>query len=273
MDKSYIYQGMIVLCNGNPSLVMQKNDSTVTIMNMQDGDLAEVTYDDLFQTKDYPVFQQYNRSIREKQSRYSSKLVKNNDSFIFQDGSKVWFTSDTHFGHERVIRFCNRPWDTIEEMNRGLIENWNSCVQPDDTVFHLGDFCWGGSSEWTSILSQLNGHIHLILGNHDIKNIRQGYMKYFESVSFQSQILVEDQSIYLNHYPFLTYGGIYRDQPVWQLFGHIHSKQGKSGKDTMRAKHLLETQYDVGVDNNNYKPVNFNQVKEIITSQISQDYD
>lgn len=67
-------------------------------------------------------------------------------------------------------------------MNEVLIANWNCVVAQDDIVFHLGDFCLGGSSEWISILDRLNGKIYLILGNHDMKNIRQGYINRFESV-------------------------------------------------------------------------------------------
>ena len=91
------------------------------------------------------------------------------------DGSKVYFTSDTHFYHSNIIGFCKRPFKNVEDMNETLIENWNRVVGQDDIVFHLGDFCLGGSHEWTKILNRLNGKIYLILGNHDLKNIRQGY--------------------------------------------------------------------------------------------------
>lgn len=73
------------------------------------------------------------------------------------DGSKVFFTSDTHFYHGNVIRFCNRPFENVEMMNETIISNWNNTVGLDDTVFHLGDFCLGGSAEWTKILDRLNG--------------------------------------------------------------------------------------------------------------------
>ena len=68
------------------------------------------------------------------------------------DGSKVFFTSDTHFYHGNIIRFCNRPFEDVEMMNETIISNWNNTVGLDDTVFHLGDFCLGGSAEWTKIL-------------------------------------------------------------------------------------------------------------------------
>lgn len=123
------------------------------------------------------------------------------------DPEHTFFTSDTHFGHANIIRFCNRPFKNVEEMDEALIENWNQVVSEDDTVFHLGDFAFGGSSVWNSIIPRLNGHINLIIGNHDRKNLRQGYMSYFDMVVPQLQIEIEDNSIYLNHYPFLCYGG------------------------------------------------------------------
>jgi calcineurin-like phosphoesterase family protein len=71
---------------------------------------------------------------------------------LFQNkfpGENLFFTSDTHFFHEGIIRFCNRPFGSVEEMNETLIRNWNEKVPEDGTVFHLGDFAMGGSAEWS----------------------------------------------------------------------------------------------------------------------------
>ena len=187
------------------------------------------------------------------------------------DPEHTFFTSDTHFGHANIIRFCNRPFKNVEEMDEALIENWNQVVSEDDTVFHLGDFAFGGSSVWNSIIPRLNGHINLIIGNHDRKNLRQGYMSYFDIVVPQLQIEIEDNSIYLNHYPFLCYGGSYRG--VWQLFGHVHSGPQADGLDISRLRVLLPTQYDVGVDNNNFTPISYREVKEKIESQKNESLD
>ena len=104
------------------------------------------------------------------------------------DGNKVFFTSDTHFYHANIINFCKRPFANVETMNEALIENWNAVVGANDIVFHLGDFCFGGSAEWTNILNRLNGRIYLIVGNHDLKNLRKGYYKRFEEVVMQMHI-------------------------------------------------------------------------------------
>ena len=184
------------------------------------------------------------------------------------DGDKVFFTSDTHFYHSNIINFCGRPFKNVEVMNETLIANWNSVVGPDDIIFHLGDFCLGGSAEWINILNRLNGKIYLIVGNHDIKNLRQGYYSRFEHIAMQMHIEVGRQKIYLNHCPFLCYGGAYRD--TWQLFGHVHTSKQNTVIDAPRLHMLFPTQYDVGVDNNNFTPVSFELVKRIIERQVEQ---
>lgn len=183
------------------------------------------------------------------------------------EGSKVFFTSDTHFNHANIISFCNRPFKNVDEMNEVIIANWNSVVGIDDTVFHLGDFCLGGSAEWTKVLDRLNGKIHLIVGNHDMKNLRQDFISRFEEVVMQRHIVIDKHSIYLNHYPFLCFCGAYQPD-VWQLFGHVHTRKNNTGMDACRLQYLYPTQYDVGVDNNNFMPVSYEQVKKIIEGQL-----
>ena len=186
------------------------------------------------------------------------------------DPEHTFFTSDTHFNHANIIRLCDRPFKNMEQMNETLIANWNQVIGPDDTIFHLGDFCLGGSAEWTKVLDRLNGKIYLILGNHDLKNLRQGFINRFEHVAMQMHIEIGKQRIYLSHFPFLCFEGGYKN--VWQLFGHVHSRKNNTGIDGGRLQYLYPTQYDVGVDNNNFTPVSFCQVKQIINKQIEDHY-
>ena len=154
-------------------------------------------------------------------------------------------------------------------MDQKLIENWNSVIKPNDYIFHLGDFCFKGSQYWDNILNQLNGNIFLILGNHDEKNLSQGFMTRFEWVGYQLKILIGDRSIYLNHYPLLCYAGTYRDNYTIALHGHTHlSLNSMSGKDIERLNMCFPMQYDVGVDANNFTPISFEDVKEKIKEQI-----
>lgn len=186
--------------------------------------------------------------------------------------NNIFFTSDTHFCHKNIINFCNRPFGSVEEMNEKLIENWNKVVTNRDIIYHLGDFCFGGSAEWHTILGRLNGRITLIKGNHDYKNLRAGYDRLFENVTDKMLIKIGNRQIYLNHEPFLCYGGTYRNKQdlVYQFFGHIHSgPRCTSGKDYDRYSSMLfPFQYDVGVDNNEFIPVSFEEIDAIIQSKL-----
>ena len=188
--------------------------------------------------------------------------------YRFDNPETVFFTSDTHFWHKNIIKYCSRPFADVEEMNQALIDNWNSVITRNDTVFHLGDFVFGGTTKRDNILSQLNGDIILIKGNHDD----------YRNIEHYSQLLIQigEDLIYLNHYPFLTFAGAYREN-VYQLFGHLHSgpysivenlissDEKEAGMilsgDKGRLQYLMSNQYDVGVDNNNYKPINWKDIK------------
>ena len=191
--------------------------------------------------------------------------------FKYNSGEKIYFVSDTHFGHGNIIKFCDRPFKDVEEMNYKLIENWNNKVPNDGLVFHLGDFAWGGYDFWKSIRNQLNGDIILIKGNHDIKNMSAtAEEELFKFSTWQMLVEIEGRKLYLNHVPFLCYGGTYRDPKglVYQLFGHVHSGPGKKGMDIPRMQYLFPTQYDVGVDNNGYEPISWNELNEKIGKQL-----
>lgn len=183
----------------------------------------------------------------------------------------IFFTSDTHFWHSNIIKYCKRPFSSVEEMNDVIINNWNSIVKKNDIVFHLGDFGFCDSKKFSDIIKKLNGKIYLITGNHDRKMLKDGSMKLFCFVGPELYISVNGQKIYLNHKPFLCFDGSYgrTDKTwTWQLFGHVHSgPRDNTGLDHQRLVNLFPTQYDVGVDNNNYMPISFDKVKTIITEQ------
>lgn len=190
------------------------------------------------------------------------------------DSSKqgIWFTSDTHWGHKNIIKFCSRPWNNVEEMDQGLIENWNSVVKENDIVFHLGDFAFATNGRWKEILSRLKGHHYLILGNHDESRYPgDKTIELFEGVAYQMLLKIDNKyKVILNHYPFLCYAGTYRspEDCTIQLHGHVHEYPGAIGKDIDRLKHRFPYQYDVGVDNNDYTPVSWERIKSIIQSQV-----
>ena len=188
--------------------------------------------------------------------------------------SGIFFTSDTHFGHSKIIDYCKRPFSSIEEHDKTLIQNWNNVVGQDDTVFHLGDFAYGNSQFIANIIKQLNGNIILIKGNHDLRNMNPALYNIFSDAVCQARILIDKQTVYLNHFPFLCFEhgdiNLYKDNYSIQLFGHVHSGPLTSSEDVNRLNILFPTQYDVGVDNNNYTPISWIDVKNKIKQQINK---
>lgn len=204
-------------------------------------------------------------------------MGKRKTDIDIEDGSKVFFTSDTHFNHKNIIGSCHRPFSSVEEMNKAIIDNWNEKVPTDALVFHLGDFAWGSNMKlYEDLIGSLNGRIILVKGNHDEKNLPKNtarLLELFEGITNQIYCLIEGRYVYMNHYPFLCYGGVYREDndKVYQLFGHCHYGKIQTGLDMPRAKFLLPTQYDVGIDNNDYTPISWNEVDEKIKEQIKTD--
>lgn len=190
---------------------------------------------------------------------------------INSDPDHIWFTSDTHFGHSNILKFCNRPFTNIKEHDEVLINNWNAIVQPNDTVFHLGDFAFASPGYIREVVSRLNGNITLIIGNHDWKNLNQSTLELFNKTAQQLYIQINGRKVLLNHYPMLCFAGTYRrdEDRVYQLFGHVHSGPNAIiGEDLPRLEYLFNNcQYDVGVDNNNFRPISFTEVDNILNGQ------
>ena len=157
--------------------------------------------------------------------------------------TNVFFTADHHFGHANIIRFENRPFKDLKEMNEEMIRRWNSVVK-DEVVFILGDFCLSGKGQWRYLLERLNGRKYLIEGNHD-KSIPEG----FEKVTPMMNLLVGEQRITLCHYPMLSW--YLSGYGSWQLHGHIHSKPDPFPHPN---------RFNVSVEMWDYYPVSFEQL-------------
>ena len=102
--------------------------------------------------------------------------------FIYteEDAKKIYFTSDTHFSHEAIIKYCCRPFKTVEKMDEALVKNWNEVVPEDGIVFHLGDVGFGQPKYINDILRRLNGKIYLVIGNHDWRRVTTQHAWRFE---------------------------------------------------------------------------------------------
>lgn len=134
--------------------------------------------------------------------------------------STVFVVSDTHFGHSNIIKYCKRPFASAQEMDEYMIEKWNAVVGDDDKVFHLGDFAFGDQAYTKNILSQLNGHITLIKGNHDTHTTL-----WFMECGFKEVVsnpIIWSEFVVMGHKPP---GFISDDIPYIFLYGHVHSSE------------------------------------------------
>ena len=113
----------------------------------------------------------------------------------------VWFTADLHFNHTNILKYTKRPWATVEEMNHGLVERWNSVVQPLDKIYILGDVALGKKSDAVNWVKQLYGIKHLVFGNHDegLRN-NEDFLRCFEWAKDMAEIKIEGQHIVLCHF-------------------------------------------------------------------------
>lgn len=192
---------------------------------------------------------------------------------IETSADKIFFTSDTHFGHKWLIDFNNRPFENEKDMDEILIQNWNKTVPKDGLIFVLGDIGITDDSYIREIFDQLNGKKILIRGNHDEIYSEETLASIFYEIYDMLEIQINDtedskpQNIVLCHFPMFDWNNIYKG--AWQLFGHIHTRN-LTEFETLK-KRLFPMQYDVGVDGNNFRPISYYEVKSIIKKQMQQD--
>ena len=174
----------------------------------------------------------------------------------------VFFTSDTHFSHSNIIKYCDRPYASTDEMDADLIRRWNDKVGKNDIVFHLGDFGMVNQKKLEEIVNKLNGRIYLIRGNHDRSWNTDGM---FELVRESMTVNIDGVIVHMSHHPLLNYGcEVVEGKRLVQLYGHVHTREKMRPYDKLRTAMTAWNQYDVGVDNNNYVPVSFIEVMDIV---------
>lgn len=184
------------------------------------------------------------------------------------DPNKVFFTSDTHLGHFNICKYCHRPFQTRSEMDQTLIANWNSVVPEDGIVVHCGDFMLpheNNIKEYMKYMSKLNGRILLLRGNHDIIDLQLENEKLI-SVQDKAIIVVDGVKIYAEHYPCAAFNGDYH------VYGHVHTLSDGLcyGMDAESMKAMKRTTYDVGVDQNGYKPISYWKLCDVIRKQMNE---
>ncbi len=166
----------------------------------------------------------------------------------------IWFTSDHHFGHANIIKYCDRPRPTPAEMDALMIERWQEYVRETDDVYVIGDFVWNGSREYVEgIMEQLPGFKHLIWGNHDARfRKKQWFLDLWQSTSDLKTVKVKlpdgtPKQIVLCHYAMRVWDRSFHGS--WHLYGHSHG--------TLEG---TKASMDVGVDAHDYYPVSLDYV-------------
>jgi calcineurin-like phosphoesterase family protein len=149
----------------------------------------------------------------------------------------IYFWSDTHFNHEAVIRYTGRPDANVEAMNERLAAAWNRTVTPRDTIYLLGDFAFArkGTASIPDLFGRLNGHKHLIVGNHDEKNTAVMRLPW-ESVSWLKVVKENNRKAVLCHYPIESWPSAHHG--ALHFHGHSHGS----------LKRAAPHRFDVGVD-------------------------
>ena len=191
----------------------------------------------------------------------------------------IWFCSDQHLGHARIIELCHRPFSSVTEMNETIIKRHNTLVAPDDTVYFLGDVCMGQLADSLPLVAKMHGKKILITGNHDrpspcyphkTDEIRaewgRKYSEYFSEIHTELALsLPNGGSVLLHHFPYAdpgytdhAYEGRFQSfQPKnngdWLIHGHIH--------DTWMVK---DKQINVGVDVWDFLPVPYESIMRLI---------
>ncbi|KAF1298453.1 hydrolase [Enterococcus sp. JM4C] len=171
-----------------------------------------------------------------------------------------YFIADTHFYHEAVIEFSNRPFENVEEMNRALINNWNSVVKsPKDEVYILGDFVYKGTgAQANQILKKLRGKKYLVKGNHEkYLNDPDFDLSLFEWVKDYYSFKENKVRFVLFHYPILEWDGYYK-QSI-HLYGHVHNS-----KPDYFAQYLGANAVNVGVDMIHFAPISMVEVLALV---------
>lgn len=162
----------------------------------------------------------------------------------------IWVVSDTHFGHDNIISYCNRPFANAEIMDENLIENWNNVVKDGDIVYHLGDVYFGVNGR--DALSKLKGRKRLILGNHD-DGKDQFLQKSFQKIAVWR--MFPEFGLLLTHVPVHESSlerweaGELKSKFI-NVHGHIHDKDSPS-----------EFHRNVSVEKINYTPINIEELR------------
>lgn len=160
-----------------------------------------------------------------------------------------YFISDLHIGHANAIKYDNRPFADITEMNNKIIENWNSRVKTDDTVYILGDFIWAKEYLWPFYVEPLAGKKVLIRGNHDPMEFSTATKRLFQKITNLMEIKEDSKHIVMCHYPIPFFRAGFSENS-YMLYGHVHK--------TLEYEYIKELRKKIKANSNGYGTPNGN---------------
>lgn len=160
--------------------------------------------------------------------------------------NKIWLIGDTHFGHSNIIKYCNRPFSNVDEMDKILIANWNSLVAKNDEVIVVGDFALTNKSNIINIGNCLKGRKTLILGNHEQASPQTYYNAGFNFVT-KYPIIIDNIAI-ISHYPIFNI----IKEPYINIYAHVHND--KNYKD------ITENSFCVSAERIEYTPILYDDI-------------
>lgn len=169
-----------------------------------------------------------------------------------------YYTADTHFGHENIIRFCNRPFADVEEMNRRLIDAWNARVSDGDDVYVIGDFAYRSATSVKSIVEKLAGRKHLVVGNHDVKWMKTCVPENLFVEIGHALYAVDDKNrrLWMCHYPCMTWPGS-KYESSYHIYGHIHNNKPEEFWQLLQK---YDRALNAGAEVNGYMPVTLEEL-------------
>lgn len=182
--------------------------------------------------------------------------------------SKIWMTSDWHFSHDKEFLYKPRGFNSIEDMNKKIIENHNSLVSEEDDVYVLGDLMLGDSEVGLECIKQLKGKIHIIRGNHCTDRKWEMYKtlpNVVELCGWSTMLKYRKYHFYLSHFPTMT-PNIEKEslkQTLINLYGHTHQQTNFYNN--------IPQVYHVGIDSHNNYPVLLDDIIEEIKEKFNGD--
>lgn len=176
---------------------------------------------------------------------------------------KTFFTSDLHLNHSKIIKYVNRPFENVEEMNETIIERWNSKIKNNDLAYHLGDLGFFKKyDDYEKIVKRLNGKIVNIKGNHDNYKIIKPIPLKVELMPTYLEIKIDGIDVTMCHYALRTWQKKHYGSSI-HICGHTHATDKELNKDFTGLGKIL----DVGVDGNNFYPYEWNEILEIMKNK------